>query len=78
MARASESADVDTAYSTLQTNVITWLDAGGNADLFVRWIVARLAGADERLGRKFKTSLGIDPIQRHGLNKTLASADVRS
>jgi hypothetical protein len=76
MARSTESANVDTSYATFESDVTAWLGAGGNAELFAKWLVGKLSMADANLARAFKR-LGIDPIQRHGNQfKSLAQSDV--
>ncbi|MBB5754628.1 hypothetical protein [Prosthecomicrobium pneumaticum] len=50
MARSSEAAAVDSAWSTFESALGAWLAAGGSAALAVRWTNHKLGRVDTRLG----------------------------
>jgi hypothetical protein len=74
MARAG-TADVDVDVSSLLTDIATWRAAGGDPDLFFRWLSSRLANLDPQLGAVIHRRVGSSNL--NGFPATLLAADVK-
>jgi hypothetical protein len=72
--RATQSAAIDAAWLTIAANLPAWIAAGGQAQLFVRWVNSQIAAADPALGREVQARLGSSQLS--GFAATLTASDV--
>ena len=73
MARATESANIDTAYGSFSTAVTAWLGAGGDRQLLFVWLNTQLSGLDDGLGRVIHRHIGSSWLGK--IPATMAAAD---
>ena len=75
MNRTAEAEAVDAAFGALESAVLKWLRAGGNADLAAQWLVASVAGISPEMSRAVVRSASTGIQNKSYRLRTLADAD---